>query len=167
VAAVWRGDGASLVKVIIIGSGSRGSSLARALADNDHEVTVVEIEHARLSTLPPGPVQSGDIRTITGDGTRIAVLEDAGIDSADILFCLTGRDAVNGLITQKAKILYKTRSVVAGVKDPRMKQVLESHGIIAVDGAAAMTERLLSSMPSGRQETEPALAVPAEETGAL
>jgi len=155
------------VKVIIVGSGSRGSALARALADKDHEVTVVEIDHSRLSTLPPARVQSGDIRTITGDGTRAAVLEDAGIDTADILFCLTGRDSVNGLITQKARVLYKTRSVVAGVKDPRMKQVLESHGIVAVDGAAAMTERLLSSIPSGRQEPEAAAMGPAEESGAL
>lgn len=155
------------MKAIIVGSGSRGSSLARALAGDGHDITVVEIEHSRLATLPADRVQAGDIRTVTGDGTRNVVLEDAGIDSADILFALTGRDALNGLITQKAKIIFKTRTVVAGVKDPRMKQVLESHGVVAVDGAAAMTERLMSSLPSGDQQSGQATPGSSQETGAL
>ncbi|MGE0815835.1 MAG: Trk system potassium transporter TrkA [Vicinamibacterales bacterium] len=77
------------MRVVIMGGGQIGSSLARALAAN-HEVVV--IDHDRTVG---DAVQALDVEFLLGSGTNAEVLERAGIANADVFVAATGLDEVN------------------------------------------------------------------------
>jgi trk system potassium uptake protein TrkA len=78
------------VRVVIIGAGQVGSSIAADL-DATHEVVVVECDAARVEELN----YSLDVLAIQGDGTAVSTLEEAGIDDADIVIASTDDDETN------------------------------------------------------------------------
>ena len=69
------------VQVIIIGAGEIGWYLAEILAAEHHDVSVVELDPGRAAQL----ASSLDVQVIVGSGSSPAVLEQAGIASADFL----------------------------------------------------------------------------------
>jgi trk system potassium uptake protein TrkA len=77
------------VRIVIVGGGQVGSSLARTLAP-DHEVVVVDLDRAVADTF-----HSMDIELIVGSGTSEEVLARAGIDTAQFFVACTGLDEVN------------------------------------------------------------------------
>ncbi|ADJ15766.1 Trk system potassium transporter TrkA [Halalkalicoccus jeotgali] len=87
------------MRVIIIGAGEVGSSIAAGLAD-DHEVVVVDIDGDRVDDL----TYSIDVLAIQGDGTSMPTLEEAGIDRADMLIASTDNDETNIVACNAAKI---------------------------------------------------------------
>jgi len=78
------------VKVIIIGAGQVGESIAADLAAN-HDVIVIEARKDRAEEL----AYSLDIMTISGDGTETETLERAGIDDAEMVIASTDDDETN------------------------------------------------------------------------
>ena len=85
--ATFETDGA--VRIVIIGGGQIGSSLARTLAP-DHEVVVIDHDRAVGDVFT-----SIDAEFIVGSGTSEEVLARAGIDSAEFFVACTGLDEVN------------------------------------------------------------------------
>jgi len=87
------------MRIVIVGAGSLGTALARAVAKRGHDVVLVERDKQRIEALE-GQVDCG---FLLGDGTRPAVLKEtspkdvallfatAGDDRANILACLVGR----------------------------------------------------------------------------
>ncbi|MFQ3295625.1 MAG: trk system potassium uptake protein TrkA [Natrialbaceae archaeon] len=88
------------MRVIIIGAGEVGSSIAESLADG-HEVVLVDVDGDRVEAL----TYSIDVLAIEGDGTTMSVLEDAGIDEADLFIASTDIDEVNIVACATAKTL--------------------------------------------------------------
>ncbi|WP_089821147.1 Trk system potassium transporter TrkA [Halogranum amylolyticum] len=78
------------MRVIIIGAGQVGSSIAADLEDT-HEVIVIERDPARVEELN----YSLDVLAIQGDGTAVATLEEAGVDSAGMVIASTDNDETN------------------------------------------------------------------------
>ncbi|MFB6121002.1 MAG: Trk system potassium transporter TrkA [Halobacteriaceae archaeon] len=78
------------MRVVIVGAGEVGSSIAESLAA-DHEVVVVDVDAERVDSLN----YSLDVLAITGDGTDLDVLAEAGIGDADILIASTDNDETN------------------------------------------------------------------------
>ena len=76
--------------MIIIGAGQVGSSIAADLEDT-HEVIVIERDPARVEELN----YSLDVLAIQGDGTAVATLEEAGVDSAGMVIASTDNDETN------------------------------------------------------------------------
>ena len=68
------------MRVVIIGAGQVGSSIAADL-DDTHDVVVVECDANRVEELN----YSLDVMAIQGDGTAVSTLEEAGIDDADMV----------------------------------------------------------------------------------
>jgi trk system potassium uptake protein TrkA len=77
------------VRIVIVGGGQVGSSLARTLAP-DHEVVVIDHDRAVADVFA-----SMDIEFIVGSGTSDEVLGRAGIDQAQFFVACTGLDEVN------------------------------------------------------------------------
>jgi trk system potassium uptake protein TrkA len=88
------------VRVIIIGAGQVGSSIAADL-DNTHEVIVVERDPAKVEELN----YSLDVLAIQGDGTAVSTLEEAGIDRAGMVIASTDNDETNIVACSTAKAI--------------------------------------------------------------
>ncbi|EJN60373.1 trk system potassium uptake protein TrkA [Halogranum rubrum] len=88
------------MRVIIIGAGQVGSSIAADL-DDTHEVIVVERDPSRVEELN----YSLDVLAIQGDGTAVSTLEEAGIDRAGMVIASTDNDETNIVACSTAKAI--------------------------------------------------------------
>jgi trk system potassium uptake protein TrkA len=134
------------VKVIIVGCGRTGAFLAGVLADEDHEVTIVDLERASFRHLP----QDFKGTTLLGSGMDLDVLRQAGIDKADAVFTLTQGDNRNLMAAQVAKQIFGVKQVIAKVNDPIRANTYRQHGITTVSRTTIMgtlLEALLMSDP--------------------
>ena len=79
------------MRAIVVGAGEVGFDVARLLALEKHDVTVIDIDDTALEV-----VRSRlDVMTIHGGGTSAEVLQDCGVKQADILIAVTTIDEVN------------------------------------------------------------------------
>jgi trk system potassium uptake protein TrkA len=84
--------------VIIVGAGQVGSSIAADLA-GEHEVIVVDCDAERTEELN----YSLDVLAVTGDGTSLSTLEEAGIEETDMVIASTDDDETNIVVCSTAK----------------------------------------------------------------
>ena len=78
------------MKVLIVGAGQVGESIARDL-ESDHNVTVVDQRSERSEELAYGY----DVLTVTGDGTELSTLQEAGLADSDMVIASTDDDETN------------------------------------------------------------------------
>ena len=86
------------MRVIIVGAGEVGSSIAASLADT-HEVVVVDTDSERVDAL----TYSLDVLAIQGDGTSLDALREAGVEEADMIIASTDDDETNLVACGTAK----------------------------------------------------------------
>lgn len=112
------------MKVLIVGCGRVGSSLARALQASGWEVMVVDEDEEALGRL--GPSWSSEF--VVGHGMDAGVLERAGIQEADAVIAATDGDNTNIVIAQVAKLRYQVGSVAARILDPARAEFFAGRG---------------------------------------
>ncbi|MCL4157422.1 UNVERIFIED_CONTAM: hypothetical protein GTU68_032463 [Idotea baltica] len=100
------------MKIVIIGAGQVGSTLAENLANEANDVTLIDTEETTLQELR----DRLDIRTVHGRGSHPEVLEQAGIQDADMLVAVTTHDEVNMISCQIAHSLYNTPHKIARIR---------------------------------------------------
>jgi len=114
------------VYVVIAGGGKVGSNIARALLDQNHEVTLIEQRRPRYERLE----LELEHQVQHGDATEIYVLERAGVARPpDLLLAVTGDDEDNIVICQIAKEKYGVPKVIARVNDPRNQAHFDLLGV--------------------------------------
>ncbi|MDB5981574.1 MAG: TrkA protein [Pseudomonas sp.] len=101
------------MKIIILGAGQVGGTLAEHLASEANDITVVDTDVERLRDLG----DRLDIRTVQGKGSFPTVLRQAGADDADMLVAVTNSDETNMLACQIAYTLFKTPTKIARVRE--------------------------------------------------
>ena len=111
--------------VIIVGAGKVGWNLTRELLDKDHEVTLLENDRDRYTTVE----QELEHNIQYGDASELWVLERAGVQRADMVIAVTGDDEDNMLICQVAREKYMVERIIARVNNPRNLQHFELLGI--------------------------------------
>lgn len=113
------------MKIVIVGCGRVGSTLARRMVAAGHTVSVVDkdrLAFERLGEEFPG-------RTVQGLGFDDDVLTRAGIAGADALLAFTGGDNTNLMTAQIAREKYSIPTVFARVKDPLRAEVYRDMGL--------------------------------------
>lgn len=100
------------MKIIILGAGQVGGTLAEHLAHEDNDITVVDIDTKRLRELH----NRLDIRTVVGTASYPGVLRQAGGEDADMLIAVTSSDEVNMVACQVAHTLFRTPTKIARVR---------------------------------------------------
>lgn len=116
------------MRVVIIGAGEVGTTLAENLA-HDHEVVVIE----RDPTVSDAVRYKHDVLTVTGDGTSRAVLQTAEVEKADMLIACTDDDLANLVACGTAKTLNGVFTI-ARVKSSEYLRTWEaSDGAFGVD----------------------------------
>ena len=101
--------------VIVVGGGNTGSQLAKFLIDAGHTVRVIDERPAVLEKLAaeiPAEV------IINGDGSSPTVLEQAGIQKAQVLAAVTGSDETNLVVASLARFEFGVPRIIARVHDP-------------------------------------------------
>lgn len=106
------------MKVIIIGAGKVGFSMAQLLSAENHDVIVIEQSPARQQILE----DTLDIQVIYGSGSSTSVLESAGVHNTDMLLAVTESDELNMVACLLAK-KYGTKTTVARVRNPEYLEV--------------------------------------------
>ncbi|AHF11041.1 MULTISPECIES: Trk system potassium transporter TrkA [Dehalobacter] len=87
------------MRVVIVGAGKVGFSLAQYLVDEDHDVIVIEEDETRRNIIQ----NSLDVMTIQGNGASPRVLMNADVRSADLMIAVTDSDEVNMVACMAAK----------------------------------------------------------------
>ncbi|HCF50862.1 MAG TPA: Trk system potassium transporter TrkA [Syntrophomonas sp.] len=106
------------MKVLIIGAGKIGFTIAQLLSNENHDVAVIEQSPERQQILD----QSLDIQVVPGSGSSTSVLETAGIHDADMLVAVTEYDELNMVACLLAK-KYGVKTTVARVRNPEYLEV--------------------------------------------
>lgn len=109
------------MKIIIVGDGKVGFTLATRLSEEGHDITVVDNKSEALHKA----VESLDVLTVEGNGASFSVLEEAGIKETDLLIAATAMDEVNMLCCLIGKRLGAKRTI-AKMRDPDYFDQLES-----------------------------------------
>ncbi|WP_455920927.1 Trk system potassium transporter TrkA [Pseudomonas putida] len=100
------------MKIIILGAGQVGGTLAEHLAGEANDITVVDTDGDRLRSLG----DRLDIRTVQGHASFPTVLLKAGAEDADMLVAVTNSDETNMIACQVAHTLYHTPTKIARVR---------------------------------------------------
>lgn len=100
------------MKVVIVGAGQVGSSVAKSLCEEGNDVTVIDENTRSLSMLQ----QRHDLRTVEGFGCYPQILDEAGIGDADMLVAVTSNDEVNMTACLLAYSLHRTPKRIARVR---------------------------------------------------
>jgi trk system potassium uptake protein TrkA len=129
------------VKVIVIGSGRVGSSVAKGLAAEGWDVTVVDENEDALSRL--GPWRGG---FVVGHGMDVTVLERAGIEEADAAVVATNGDNTNIVIGQVLQQRYGVDTVVVRILDPARAKLYSDRGMKIVCPTQTAISELLDTV---------------------
>ena len=100
------------MKIIILGAGQVGSSVAANLASEANDITVVDIDSKLLRDLQ----DRLDIRTVNGHASYPDVLLRAGAEDADMILAVTNSDETNMIACQVAYSLFRTPTKVARIR---------------------------------------------------
>ena len=100
------------MKIVILGAGHVGTSMAEILSLEANDVTLIDRSANQLEGLQ----DQLDIRTIVGNGPHPGILEQAGIEDADLLLAVTDQDEVNMAACQIAYSLYRTPKKIARIR---------------------------------------------------
>ena len=100
------------MKIIILGAGRVGGTLAYNLASEANDITVVDTNQTQLRELQ----DRIDIGIVTGHASYPEVLLQAGIEDADMLIAVTGVDEINMVACQIAHSLFRTPTKIARIR---------------------------------------------------
>jgi trk system potassium uptake protein TrkA len=78
------------MKIIILGSGQVGSSVAENLVSEANDITIVDTDEVKLKQLQ----NRFDLRVVVGNASHPSVLANAGAEDADLLIAVTHSDEI-------------------------------------------------------------------------
>ena len=100
------------MKVIILGAGQVGSSVAANLVYENYDINVVDRDAAKLQDLQ----DRLDLRTVVGNGAHPDTLRLAGAEDADMILAVTNSDEVNMVACEIAYSLFHTPTKIARIR---------------------------------------------------
>ncbi len=142
--------------MIVVGAGEVGSYVADRLSKEGVDVAVVEQDSRRLR-----PVEEElDVLTVLGSGTHPSILEQAGLEKADLVVAVTANDEVNMIVSLLAKqrgvpqtIVRVSAPELRGRDAAKLQDAVGADLIVDPDEEAALDILELLEFP-GAQEVE-------------
>lgn len=108
------------LSIIIVGCGKVGKTLIEALAQEGHDISVIDKDAARVQSI----TNSYDVYGVVGNGASFNVQMEAGIENADMLIAVTSADELNLLCCLVAKRVANCE-VIARVRTPDYSEEAE------------------------------------------
>jgi trk system potassium uptake protein TrkA len=130
------------VKVVILGCGRVGATLATQLDQAGHSVSVIDSSSdafQRLDSKFRG-------EKIVGNGGQEDVLRRAGIEAADAFAAVTNGDNRNILASQVAKEIFHVKKVVCRIYDPLRQRTFDELGLETICPTTIVADMLFDSL---------------------
>jgi trk system potassium uptake protein len=126
------------MKIIILGAGQVGASVAESLVSEENDITIVDTDAARIAYLQ----DRLDLRGVVGNAAWPSVLENAGAADADLLIAVTQSDQTNLVACKVAKSVFNLPTRIARLRsgDFLRNESLLSEENFAVDFALCPEE---------------------------
>ncbi len=125
--------------IVIVGGGKVGYYLAKQLLQDGNEVLVIEKDQRKADRIA---VEMGEI-TLRGDGTEVWVMQEAGLQRADMVVAVTGDDEDNLMICQMAKTRFNVKRTIARINNPKNEHIFRMLGI---DDTVSTTDLILAQI---------------------
>ncbi|HCT40680.1 MAG TPA: Trk system potassium transporter TrkA [Moraxellaceae bacterium] len=100
------------MKIMILGAGQVGATLAASLVSENNDITVVDTDAEALKELS----ERYDIATVCGKASHPSILLKAGAREADMLIAVTASDEVNMVACEIARRLFQTPNRIARIR---------------------------------------------------
>jgi trk system potassium uptake protein TrkA len=126
------------MRVAIAGAGAVGRSIAQELVAGGHQVMLIERDAHHFD--PPIVEQA---EWVLADACELASLDEAGIETCDVVIAATGDDKANLVVSLLSKTEFGVARVVARVNDPRNEWLFTDAWGVDV---AVSTPRILAAM---------------------
>jgi trk system potassium uptake protein TrkA len=139
------------MRIFVIGAGQVGSTIVEAL-HGEHEITVMDLDPARLSALS----YRYDVKVVEESGTSRRALVEAGAGDADLLIACTSRDEVNGIAAMFAKGISPETKTIVRTTDVEYLEVwrerqLDVDFIVSSELETAYAVSRIIGLPAARQ----------------
>ncbi len=109
------------MRIIILGAGQVGTSVAESLVSEANDITVVDVDAARLAQLQ----ERFDLRTVVGNASAPSTLRQAGAEDADMLIAVTQSDQTNLCACKTAHALFNLPTRIARVRSGDFNEYAE------------------------------------------
>ena len=106
------------MKVVICGAGQVGTSIARHLAGENNDVTVIDHDPALVRKI----TETLDVRGVEGWASHPQILEQSGVADADMLIAVTHSDEVNMVACQVSHSLFDVPTKIARIRQQQYLQ---------------------------------------------
>ena len=107
------------MRIVIVGTGKVGTTLAEQLSNEDHDIIVVDKNQNTVDSL----INTLDIMGVCGNGASYHVLLEAEVQKADLLIACTSQDEINLLCCLVGKKL-GAQNTIARVRNPEYSDQL-------------------------------------------
>jgi len=100
------------MRIVILGAGQVGSTVAESLVSEANDITVVDVSVDRLKKLQ----DRLDLRAVTGNAAHPAILEEAGARDADLILAVTQSDETNMVACKLAATMFNIPNKIARIR---------------------------------------------------
>jgi trk system potassium uptake protein TrkA len=111
--------------IVIVGAGKVGFYLAKRLCSRKHTVAIVDKDKLVCEEI----AKELEALVVNGDGCQPRILEEAGIEQADVIAAVTGEDEDNLIICQLAKEKFHVRRSVGRINNPDNELTVAELGV--------------------------------------
>jgi trk system potassium uptake protein TrkA len=125
--------------IVIVGGGKVGYYLSKTLLSYKHKVMIIDLNKDLCSKI----ADELFIPVLTGDATKINILEAADTAKANIFIAVTGQDEENLIACQLAKKNFGVKRTIARVNNPKNIKVFEALGVDAAVSSTSIISDLI------------------------
>lgn len=115
--------------IVIIGCGRLGSILASDLSQQGHEVVVIDKNKSAFARL----AEEFSGFPVTGDAAEMKVLQTAKLNQAQVAIAVTGKDNLNIMVSELAKIVFDVPIVLTRIVDPVREKIYQKLGLTTIN----------------------------------
>jgi len=131
--------------IIVVGGGTVGYYLSKALLSEGHEVLVIEKDATKVQRIED---ELGSM-CIQGDGCEAATLEEAGTGRANLFVAVTNEDEDNLVASQIAKHKFNVPRTIARIGNPKNEALFKKLGIdVTVSTTNLILEQIEQELPT-------------------
>ncbi len=115
------------MKILIMGAGRVGTSVAENLVSEQNDITVIDTDFAQLQHLQ----EHFDLRVVHGDGSQVSVLEAAGAADTDLFIACAASDAANMVACKIGRQLFNIPRRIARIRSaefPEHPELMSEEG---------------------------------------
>jgi trk system potassium uptake protein len=146
------------MKILILGAGRVGESVAESLVSEKNDITVIDTNPARLQELQARM----DLRGVAGNGIQPSVLREAGIEDADMFISCAPADETNLVACKVAHDVFNVPTTIARLRSPEFvngSALMDKSGfavdqVICPEESVTRTIRKLIEYPEALQVLE-------------